>query len=382
VTPVAHPSAPTLPEPLYVEVTALLYPHLTGIGRFVARLVEALSAIVPLRLVTAVEGDMAPRVKLSKALPHGWEIALPPGELPSSDGLDVEAWAHALLRSPRRQHDFAQAARSAMLYTWLRPPVRHFRRELCVLYDFTVPLMPWAHQPLTREYFGAFHAHGIRACDAALAISHSTRFDAGWLSPLPSEDVVVAYPGPSLCPRVHASPVATTRRDDLVLAVSALEPRKNGPLLVDWFLTTEALAPACELWWAGPSGWLQDTLTKRERLRRGRREVRFLGQVSDRLLCELYRRASFTIYPSLYEGFGFPVLDSLLHGTPALTSFNSSLQEFVGRGVYYADPCDPTSLDEACHELRASLPLQVDRPDLRETCSWEALARTVLALAE
>jgi hypothetical protein len=176
-----------------------------------------------------------------------------------------------------------------MLFTWLRPPARHFRRELCLLYDFTVPLLPWAHQPLTREHFGAFYARSIRACDAALAISHSTRFDAGWLSALPREDVVVAYPGPSLCPRVHASTVPMTRCDDLVLAVSTLVPRKNGRQLVDWFLTTEALDPACQLWWAGPGGWLQVTLTGRERLRRGRREVRFLGQPPDPHLCELYR---------------------------------------------------------------------------------------------
>src|SRR5262249_26877817 len=83
---------------------------------------------------------------------------------------------------------------------------------------------------------------------------------------------------------------------------------------------------------------------------------RFLGMVPDARLCELYRRAAFTIYPSLYEGFGFPVLDALRHGTPVVSSFNSSLQEFAGPGGFYFDPCDPASLDAACRELLGQWP--------------------------
>ena len=69
--------------------------------------------------------------------------------------------------------------------------------------------------------------------------------------------------------------------------------------------------------------------------------------VPDAALCRLYRRAGRTIYPSLYEGFGFPVLDSLRHGTPVLTSQNSSLREFTVPGVTFFDPCDAATLDAA-----------------------------------
>jgi glycosyltransferase involved in cell wall biosynthesis len=74
------------------------------------------------------------------------------------------------------------------------------------------------------------------------------------------------------------------------------------------------------------------------------------------------------------------VLDSLRHGTPVLCSFNSSLQEFAGPGVFYFDPCDPESLDNACRELLASGPMVVHRPELDERFSWEAMARKVLSL--
>src|SRR5207237_6361078 len=168
---------------------------------------------------------------------------------------------------------------------------------------------------------------------------------------------------------------------DVLLVVSTLEPRKNGPFLLHWFLNTRVLNDDTELWWVGPHGWLLDQRSS-QRQHQGRgRTIRFLGVVSDGALCELYRQASFTVYPSLYEGFGFPVLDSLRHGAPVLSSFNSSLQEFAGPGVFYFDPCDPASLDEACRELLAQQPLTIQRNDLDERCSWDALARTVVSLA-
>src|SRR5262249_28043564 len=152
-------------------------------------------------------------------------------------------------------------------------------------------------------------------------ISEATRSDAGWLCAVPPEDVVVGYPGPSLCVRTHADCEPVERRANVIVVVSTLEPRKNGRFVLDWFLETEALGPHTELWWVGPSGWLCDM--RRQRLRRPKhgRKLKFLGMVPDRELCRLYRQAAFTIYPSLYEGFGFPVLDALRHGAPVACSF-------------------------------------------------------------
>ena len=139
-----------------------------------------------------------------------------------------------------------------------------------------------------------------------------------------------------------------------------------------------------ELWWVGPNAWwasreLLKNLKQRRRGRRGGR-IRLLGKVSDRRLCALYQQAAFTIYPSLYEGFGLPVLDSLMHRTPVLCSYHSSLQELAGPGVFYFDPCDPATLDEACRELQAAGPVTIDPGSLRERFSWEKLAQTVMAL--
>ncbi len=373
--------APLELAPVYLEIYPLLLRHLTGIGRFVARLVEALAQLRPLRLVNTIQGEHAENMKLSSALPCGHEIVVPRADLPPADA-DVGVWARRLMRRPHRRHDLGLASRSAGVYSLLRPPERHFRRELGILYDFTPLLMPQAHVPETLDYFGPFFGKTAALCDKAVAISAATKADASWLCALPGDDVVVGYPGPSLCVRAHACPEPVARREQVLLVVSTLEPRKNGRFLLDWFLHTEVFGPEMELWWVGPNGWMCDLAHPGMRRRIRGRHLRFLGMVSDRQLCELYRQATLTIYPSLYEGFGFPVLDALRHGTPVVCSFNSSLQEFAGPGVFYFDACDPASLDEACQAWQASGLREVERPDLEERFSWDRLARTVVSLCE
>src|SRR5207249_2977369 len=109
------------------------------------------------------------------------------------------------------------------------------------------------------------------------------------------ENVEVGYPGPSLCVHSHAHAGPVNRSRNAILVVSTLEPRKNGPFLLDWFLNTKALDPAMELWWVGPNGWSNQP-SRRQHHPRGR-NVKYLGMVPDSRLCELYRQAAFAIYP-------------------------------------------------------------------------------------
>ena len=105
-------------EPLYVEVSALLNKRLTGIGRFAARLIEALNKFVPIRLVTTIQEELARSIKLSTSLLCGQEIRLRKAELDSADG-DVALWVRELLRRPRRRHDLEESSRHPGMYTML-----------------------------------------------------------------------------------------------------------------------------------------------------------------------------------------------------------------------------------------------------------------------
>src|SRR5262245_32119670 len=242
-------------RPLYVEVSSLLTRHLTGIGRFVARLLEALAPLAPLRLVTTMHRDWARSLNLSTALLVGREVVLDGDTLRRADE-DLTGWVRRLLRRPQRRHDPLLAARSPGLYTMLRPAERHFGRELGILYDFTPLLLPWSHQKDTCESFGAFFTTSSRQFDKVVAISRSTRADARWMCSVPRDDIVVGYPGPSMCVHGHSHPRPVPRAEKTILVVSTLEPRKNGRFLVDWFFATKVLPPGTRLLWAGSAGWL------------------------------------------------------------------------------------------------------------------------------
>jgi glycosyltransferase involved in cell wall biosynthesis len=363
---------------LYVEIGALLAKNLTGIGRFIIRLLEALSPHCQLRLVNLVEPRLATHMRLSRALPSRQEIPIPRGSLPTADS-DLKGWLRRTIKRPRGPVKTHLLEDSPLLFTSLRPPQRHSQMEWGIVYDFSPVLLPWTQLEKTRHYFMDYYARTAALCDRVLTISHSTSRDARWLSTIPADRIETVHPGPSLCLDNHASPYPAPRRQDMILVVSTLEPRKNGRFVLDWFFETSALDPGMKLYWVGPGGWLRRQPETTGRGKFPQRRAEFLGVVSDQNLCELYRQATFSIYPSLYEGFGFPVLDSLRHQTPVVCGFHSSLEEFAGPGVYYFDPCDPSSLDEACALTLGRIDAGFRRGDLDAKYSWSKLALRLMS---
>ena len=102
-------------------------------------------------------------------------------------------------------------------------------------------------------------------------------------------------------------------------------------------------------------------------------------------LCQLYRTvATYSAYtPRSTKGFGFPVLDSLRHGTPVLAAMNSSIREFASPGLAFFDPVDKSSLDEAYVHLRDKvIGREIPLGPLDAAYSWANVARTILAACE
>jgi glycosyltransferase involved in cell wall biosynthesis len=355
------------PRTVFVDVNPLSEPHLTGIGRYTARLALALAGVAgrPVRFTS-----------------QDFEVIAPRG-LDWSQDQDLARWARRVWRGRRVPlPDVDIPPDSLALFCCLRDPVRRFPFEVSVLHDFTTLVVPRTHAEKARHDFARFFTTGLPSSDAALADSHSTKSDALWLCDFPPERITVAPPGPSLCVERHLDAKPVARRPEVGLVVSTLEPRKNAGFLLDWFRQTDVLPEGSELWWVGRVGWL----TSRRRLRqyrrglKGRRRVRFLGVVSDARLCRLYRTAGWTAYPSLYEGFGFPVLDALRHGAPVLASYHSALCELDHSGLHYFDPYDPATVDQAWYALDASGRAVVPRETLDGRYRWDAVARTVLTL--
>jgi glycosyltransferase involved in cell wall biosynthesis len=128
-------------------------------------------------------------------------------------------------------------------------------------------------------------------------------------------------------------------RGSFLLAVGTLEPRKNLPRLLDAFGEVVGQLPDHWLVVVGPVGWGPRLRPTWDSVR-----VKLAGPVGDRLLHALYRLADGLAYPSLYEGFGLPVLEAMANGIPVLTSDRSSLPEVAGDAALLVDPLDRAAI--------------------------------------
>jgi alpha-1,3-rhamnosyl/mannosyltransferase len=166
-----------------------------------------------------------------------------------------------------------------------------------------------------------------------------------------------------------------------VLAVGTLEPRKNLPrLIAAWTQVDDAVRRDAVLALVGPRGWDDDATLAAAR---ATGSVRLLGHVPEDDLPSLYAGCACFAYPSLYEGFGLPVLEAMAAGAPVVTSSVSSLPEVAADAALLVDPRDAPAITSALERVLAD-PALAD--DLRArgrtraaTFSWQRFAAATLA---
>jgi glycosyltransferase involved in cell wall biosynthesis len=309
-----------------------------------------------------------------------------------------DPWWHVLAaRDANRRCDVFLSTNSYLTAWLLRIPA------VCVVYDMVA--FDRAHQPNRRSAVIERATLGIavRRSAAFVAISEATAEDFVCRFPRGAGKVTVAplgvsrrlserpadaaTPGSSPVEAGLSAPDAREPRPQLpepgfVLAVGTLEPRKNLPRLVEAYARLdERLQRAHPLVVVGDLGWRTgQTLAALESL--GERCLA-LGKVADAELAELYRRCDVFCYPSLYEGFGLPVLEAMAAGAAVLTSNVSSLPEVGGEAVAYADPLDT---DQIAGGLRRLLEDPALRAELgaaaRERAARFTWARTAERVLE
>jgi glycosyltransferase involved in cell wall biosynthesis len=170
-----------------------------------------------------------------------------------------------------------------------------------------------------------------------------------------------------------------------VLSVGTLEPRKNLARLVEAHGRLDAaLREAYPLLLVGPKGWEIDELL--DQVAAGPDNVRVPGFVEDEDLAALYQLCTVFCYPSLYEGFGLPVLEAIAAGAPTITSSVSSLPEVGGDAVVYVDPRDREQIGAAMAGLLAAPERRAELARRgRERAagySWDRAAGETLAVLE
>jgi glycosyltransferase involved in cell wall biosynthesis len=260
--------------------------------------------------------------------------------------------------------------------------------SIVTIHDLSAFLFPQTFRRVNRAYTQWAIRVACRRATRILAVSEATKSElVRWLGVAP-ERVVVTYDAceERFAPPAPAAIEAFRRRAGLperfILFVSTLEPRKNVPTLLDAYARIAAAADA-PLIIGGSKGWLYEPIfAKVEALGLSDR-VRFVGFIDGADLPLWYAAATVFTLPSLYEGFGMPLLEAMACGTPVVTTTSSSLPEVVGDAGLTVPPTDADALGAALLRALTDIDLRAEMRErgLRQArrFSWRATAERTLA---
>jgi glycosyltransferase involved in cell wall biosynthesis len=263
-------------------------------------------------------------------------------------------------------------------------------RSVFTLHDLIFQFYPEMHKPLNRWFLRLMVPRFLRAADAVIAVSECTKKDAVRFYDLDEAKIHVIYEGvnPSFRPASPETASEIRRRyglpESFILTVGTIEPRKNLTSLLEAYSALPQARPESKLVIVGKKGWLYEGFFRRLRELGLEDDVFFPGFVPDGDLPALYSAADLFVFPSLYEGFGLPVLEAMACGVPVVTSNTSSLPEVAADA---AALIDPSSIDELVTAMKAVLENDELRTQLRTkgleqaaTFSWEKAAKETLAV--
>ena len=224
------------------------------------------------------------------------------------------------------------------------------------IYDMTCKLLPQFHTPANVRAESSHYERVFKRADGLIAISNSAKNDAVQLLGLEADRIKVIYPGvPETFFTATPGEVAAKYRLDkpFVLFVGTVEPRKNIDRLLDaWAQLSPDIRQSHELVFVGPIGWAGNATVTR--LRSGLDGVRVLGYVPEPDLPSITAAATAFAYPSLYEGFGFPIAQAMAAGVPVITSNVSSMPEVASNAAVLIDPQSTTELAAALDRVLTS----------------------------
>jgi glycosyltransferase involved in cell wall biosynthesis len=232
------------------------------------------------------------------------------------------------------------------------------------VHDLIFRHLPADHKPLNRWYLNL--AMPLYCCRAThvIVVSEHTRRDLITTYGLAPERVTTVYEAaaPQFCPQ-PAEEVAVVRArhglpDRYVLFVGTIEPRKNLSRLLAAFEVVHAEGLTDGLVMAGRRGWLCGDFFARLEESPARDAVVFPGYVPDEDLPALYAGAQALVLPSVYEGFGLPVLEAMACGTPVAASNAASIPEVGAEAALYFDPLDVGAITGALRLLLRDADLQ------------------------
>lgn len=378
-----------------------LRPPITGIGNYTYHLLEqyiALGLYEQIDCFTGtdwVSGDTALSVS---ALSRGSTPSVPTTQQRSIQQIREligmipgSKFAYDRMMDNRFKR-FAAAQKHALYHetNYILKP--HTGPCVTTVHDLSHVRFPQYHPEHVVKRLDSLLPESLARADIVITVSDLIRDEVIMHYGLSPEKVRTVYEGvePAYSPRKphETNPVLAEHgleHGRYVLMVATLEPRKGIDTLLDaWDCLPLSLRQACPLVLVGSSGWGNDALRERLRGFYAQGTVKHLGYVPAQLLPTLYSGASVFCYPSVYEGFGLPVLDAMSSGVPVICRAGTSMAEFA-KGACVL--CDTGEFQELAEQLKALM----EDPGQREIWgrkgleqsrqyTWERCARETHAL--
>lgn len=227
-------------------------------------------------------------------------------------------------------------------------PLVHPPRSVVTIHDLGYLYYPKAHRPLDWLYLYLSTVYNARSATHIIADSKATKHDLMERLGINPPKISVVYPAadPEFQPVVDADCLAAVKSrygidGDYLLFVGTLHPRKNVARLIEAYVKLKERDKIPRLVLAGKMGWLtKEALRPLEKAREG---IILTGFVPEDDLPALLSGATAFVLPSLFEGFGLPVLEAMACGTPVVVANTSSLPEVVGDAGVLVDPLASTA---------------------------------------
>lgn len=236
-------------------------------------------------------------------------------------------------------------------FNWYLPPVENCK-VVATVFDMTPILFPEYHLKKTIQLDKVRFNRIKQSADLVITISQNSKKD--FLKFDPQKKVEVIYPAVSdiILKKINEEENKRILKKynlnlGFLLSVGTLEPRKNIIFLIRAYLKSKIKE---KLVLVGKWGWERGELSELINKNKGR--IITTGYIDEEDLAILYKEARCFIYPSLYEGFGLPVLEAMQSGTPVISSNTSSLPEVGGRAVLYMNPNNLDSLISALRRIK------------------------------